>query len=89
MPVMDGPKVILKMKSEKSMMGIPIIVITGAHLSRASGEVLQNFSIPALRKPWKESDLLDSIEEAFLGTAAFRKRDIVEVDGAVEAEEES
>jgi CheY-like chemotaxis protein len=89
MPVMDGPKVILKMKSEKSMMGIPVIVVTGAHLSRASAEVLQNFSIPALRKPWKESDLLDSIEEAFLGTAAFRKREVIEVEGAAEAEEEA
>ncbi len=75
MPVMDGTKVILKMKSEKSMMGIPTIVITGAHLSRSSAEILQNFSIPALRKPWSESDLLDSLEEGLLGTAVFGTRE--------------
>jgi hypothetical protein len=32
---------------------------------------LRNFSVPALRKPWKEQELLDSLEEAFLGKAAF------------------
>ncbi|MDI6773829.1 MAG: ATP-binding protein [Verrucomicrobiota bacterium] len=78
MPVMDGAKVILKLKSEKSTMGIPVIVITGAHISRASAEILRNFSIPALRKPWQEPDLLDSLEEAFLGAAAFNKRARIE-----------
>jgi FixJ family two-component response regulator len=69
------------------MMRIPVIVITGAHMSRASAEILQNFSIPALRKPWKETDLLDSIEEAFLGTAAFSKRDIGDGDNLIESGE--
>lgn len=71
MPEMDGTGLALRMKSEKSMMRIPIIVVSGAHVSKAGAEILRNFSIPALRKPWKEQDLLDSVEEAFLGGTAF------------------
>ncbi len=71
MPDLEGTEVILKMKSDDQMRRIPIIVITGAHMGRAKFEILNNFGIPAVRKPWKEADLLDRIEGAFLGKAAF------------------
>ncbi len=71
MPELDGAGTVLRMKSEKTLMRIPILVVSGAHVSRAGAEILQNFSIPALRKPWKEQDLLECVEEAFLGGAAF------------------
>jgi len=73
LPKIDGSEVILKMKSNKSMTRIPIIVVTGAHLSRAKGEILQNFAIPAISKPWSEAELLDRVEGAFIGSAALVK----------------
>lgn len=73
LPVIDGSEVILRMKGEKSMSRIPIIVITGANVGRAKAEILQNFSIPAIPKPWQEEDLLDKVEGALLGRAALIK----------------
>ncbi|OVE75906.1 hypothetical protein BVX97_03070 [bacterium E08(2017)] len=72
MPVMDGTEVILKMKSDKTYMGVPIIVVTGGNLSGAKAEILNGYSIPALSKPWVEEELVDTIYESFLGKAALR-----------------
>jgi PAS domain S-box-containing protein len=71
LPKMEGTEIILKMKSDKNMVRIPIIVVTGAYLGRGKAEILNAFSIPALLKPWQETELLDRVEGAFLGTAAF------------------
>jgi PAS domain S-box-containing protein len=71
LPGMEGTEIILKMKSDKNLVRIPIIVITGAHMGRGKADILNSFSIPALLKPWRESELLDRVEGAFLGTAAF------------------
>lgn len=71
LPEMDGTDVILKMKSEQGTMRIPIIVLTGAHVGGAKAQILNNFSIPAVAKPWSESDLLDRIEGALLGVAVL------------------
>ena len=71
LPKMEGTEVILKMKSDKNLVRIPIIVITGAYLGRGKAEILNSFSIPALLKPWHEGELLDRVESAFMGTAAF------------------
>ena len=62
---------ILKMKSDKEMIRIPIIVITGAHVDGAMAQILRNFAIPALLKPWQEPELLDRIEGALLGAATL------------------
>jgi|GEM_PF-615878 len=71
LPEMDGTEVILKLKSEKSFMRIPIIVVTAGNVGRARAHILNSFSIPALSKPWQEADLLDKLEGAFLGMAAL------------------
>ncbi len=73
LPKVDGSEVILRMKSDKVLTRIPIIVVTGAHVSRAKGEILQNFAIPAISKPWHEAELLDRVEGAFFGSAALSK----------------
>ena len=86
MPELDGTGVALRMKSEKSMMRIPIIVVSGAHVSKAGAEILRNFSIPALRKPWKEQDLLESVEEAFLGGAAFSGHGSARLEAGADAD---
>jgi len=71
LPKIDGSEVILRMKSDKATTRIPVIVVTGAHVGRAKGEILQNFAIPAVSKPWQEAELLDRVEGAFMGTAAL------------------
>ncbi|MDD4872342.1 MAG: ATP-binding protein [Kiritimatiellae bacterium] len=73
LPEIDGSEVILRMKSDNTMTRIPVIVVTGAHVSRAKGEILQNFAIPAIPKPWQEAELLDRVEGSFLGSAALSK----------------
>ena len=73
LPGMEGTEVILKLKSDKSKARIPIIVVTGAEVGRARAQILNSFSIPALSKPWQESELLDRIEGAFLGVAALNR----------------
>ncbi|MFC1496993.1 ATP-binding protein [Verrucomicrobiota bacterium] len=71
MPQMSGTEVILKIKSDKNRRRMPIIVITGANVDRSKAEILRSFSIPALSKPWDESELLDRLAGAFLGRAAL------------------
>jgi len=71
LPGMDGTELILKIKSAKALMRIPIIVITGAHVGRAKAEILNSFSIPAFSKPWPEEELFDCIAEAFMGSATL------------------
>jgi response regulator RpfG family c-di-GMP phosphodiesterase len=70
---MDGADLILKVKSEKNLARIPFIGITGAYVGRAKAEILNNFSIPVLSKPWDESELLDRVTGAFLGSALLAR----------------
>ena len=74
LPEMDGTELILKMRSSKALMRIPIVVITAAHVGRAKAEILTSFSIPALGKPWDEDELFDTLAEAFMGSAALRRK---------------
>jgi DNA-binding response OmpR family regulator len=73
LPGMEGTEVILQMRGDKDLMRIPVIVITGANVGGAKAEILSSFSIPALSKPWQESELLDRVEGAFLGATAFSR----------------
>ena len=67
LPEVEGTEVILKMKGDEALTKIPIIVITGAHVGEAKSHLLQSFAIPALAKPWDESELIELITGAFLG----------------------
>jgi PAS domain S-box-containing protein len=68
----DGMEIILKMKSEKTTVRIPIIVVTGTHVDRGKAQILNNFSIPVLGKPWDEEELLDRLESSLLGSTVGR-----------------
>lgn len=72
MPTMDGDEVIMRLKSDKKLMGIPLIVVTGGNVSGAKAEILDGYSIPAMSKPWQDDELLNNIDEAFLGKAVLR-----------------
>ncbi len=73
LPGMDGTEVVLQMRGDKELARIPVIVITGAGVSRARAEILAGFSIPAISKPWHDEDLLDKMESAFLGASALSR----------------
>lgn len=73
MPDMDGTEVILKMRSEKDLARIPVLVVTGVNIGRAKAEILSGFAIPAMSKPWTQEQLLDHIEGVFVGVAAVRR----------------
>ncbi len=74
LPDIEGSEVILRLKSDPSTVRIPILVMTGAHIGQSKVDVLRNFGIPALSKPWDETELLDGIANAFLGSLPFTAR---------------
>ena len=74
LPDMSGSDVILRLKGDSATVRIPILVLTGAHLSRAKADILRNFGIPALSKPWDEAELLDGVANAFLASVPFVRR---------------
>lgn len=67
-----GTTVILALKSSRTIPYTPIIAITGATLDEATTNVLARFTIPTVAKPWKISELMDTIETALLGLTAFQ-----------------
>jgi len=71
LPDIEGSEVILRLKGDSATVRIPILVLTGAHLSYAKADVLRNFGIPALSKPWDEVELLDGVANAFLSSEPF------------------
>ena len=74
LPDIEGSEVILRLKSDPSTVRIPVLVLTGAHIGQSKVDVLRNFGIPALSKPWDETELLDGIANAFLGSLPFLSR---------------
>ncbi len=74
LPDMSGSDVILRLKGDSATVRIPILVLTGAHLTRDKADILRNFGIPALAKPWDEVELLDGVANAFLAGVPFVKR---------------
>lgn len=74
LPDMDGSDVIIKLKGDSATVRIPILVLTGVHLNRTMADVLRNFGIPVIAKPWDESELLDRVANAFLGNVPFLSR---------------
>ncbi|MGQ9661415.1 MAG: response regulator [Kiritimatiellia bacterium] len=71
MPGMDGITLIARIKSDAELRHIPVVAITGGDLDRTRSEILQGFSIPALRKPWPKAELLNRVEEALIGRHYF------------------
>jgi len=75
----DGEAVILHMKSEEGLRGIPMLVITGGAMSeRSKLEVLEGFGIPIMQSSWSEEELFAHIEGALIGKGSVRRADRVE-----------
>ena len=73
-PKIEGTELVLKMKSREELAHTPVIVVTGIDVDRAKAQILSSFAIPALQKPWREEELLDRVESAFVGAAAVNPR---------------
>ena len=74
MPEMDGCDLILTLKGTQEWRDLPIVVLTGAGLSREKAQILENYAVPAVSKPWKGEELLNHVEGALVGSAAFADR---------------
>jgi PAS domain S-box-containing protein len=75
----DGETVILHMKSEEALRGIPILVITSGVVSeRSKLEVLEGFGIPIMQSSKSEEELLAYIEAALISQRSVRRADLVE-----------
>ena len=74
LPDIEGSDVILRLKSDASTVRIPILVLTGKHIVQSKVDILRNFGIPVLSKPWDETELLDGVANAFLGGVPFSGR---------------
>jgi len=71
---MDGCDLVITLKGKQEWRDLPIVVLTGAALSRDKAEILRSYAVPVLAKPWKGVEILDHIESAFVGSAAFAAR---------------
>lgn len=74
LPDIESSEVILRLKGDPSTVRVPVLVLTGAHVAQSKMDVLRNFGIPVLSKPWDETELLDGIANAFLGSLPFSGR---------------
>lgn len=74
LPDMGGMELILKIKSDKSLMKIPVIVVSGIDVDPAKREILRRFSVPIVPKPWENEDLLQSVAESLVSSGVLRSR---------------
>ncbi|MFU8779800.1 MAG: ATP-binding protein [Kiritimatiellia bacterium] len=74
LPDMEGSEVIIRLKGDAATGRIPILAMTGAPLGRNKEDILRNFGISIVSKPWNETELLDGIANAFLGGLPFAQR---------------
>jgi CheY-like chemotaxis protein len=74
LPDMEGSEVIIRLKGDAATGRTPILAMTGAPLGRNKEDILRNFGINIITKPWNETELLDGIANAFLGGVPFAQR---------------
>jgi CheY-like chemotaxis protein/anti-sigma regulatory factor (Ser/Thr protein kinase) len=67
MPGMDGAELASKLRADRAFRHLPILMITAAELDRAKRDVLEEFRIPILAKPWVKEELIRCIEDAAYG----------------------
>lgn len=71
MDEMDGCDLIIRLKSRREWRDLPVVVLTGAGLSREKAAILASYAVPVISKPWKGDEILDHVEDALVGNAAF------------------
>lgn len=69
---MKGNDVIIRMKESPATRHIPLVAITGASVDEATADILERFTIPTLRKPWRVEELTELIESTLTGITIFQ-----------------
>jgi DNA-binding response OmpR family regulator len=67
----EGRDIIMSLKNSPETARIPILAMSGAHLDRSVSDLLRNFGIRIISKPWDAIELLDGIAHAFLRKTPF------------------
>lgn len=67
----DGKDVVMKLKGSSEWVRIPVLAMSGINLDHSMADLLRNFGIPVISKPWNEAALLDGIANAFLRRISF------------------
>ncbi len=74
LPDMEGSEVVIRLKGDPTTGRIPVLAMTGAPLGRNKEDILRNFGVNIISKPWNETELLDGIVNAFLVGGAVSQR---------------
>ena len=65
LPDIKGKDLIMKLKGDLETARIRVLVMTSTHLERSMSDILRNFGIPVILKPFDSMKLLDEIANAF------------------------
>jgi PAS domain S-box-containing protein len=66
-----GEDLVFRLKADEALRAMRIVAATDSNVSWGKQEILNGLGIPLLPKPWREEDLLDRLETAMGGRAAF------------------
>ncbi len=66
LPGMNGIELIAWIKSEPELRYLPMLLVTGRALTPEQGQLIQDFGVTALAKPWQWRELIDRLEEVAL-----------------------
>ncbi len=66
LPAMNGFQLANILRQNSAWQSLPVIIITGLSLENEEKNLLEQYNVPILAKPFKNEELIDSIEESFL-----------------------
>lgn len=75
MPVKDGCETFLELKTNDELRNIPVLMITGGTLNKTKYELINSFAVPLLSKPWREAELLNTIEDVMVAAKVLSRHD--------------
>ncbi len=67
LPGMDGVELVSSVKANRDLRHIPIVMVTGAEVDGAKRDIVEDFRIPVIAKPWAEDELIACLEDAIYG----------------------
>jgi PAS domain S-box-containing protein len=62
----EGTEVVMKLKADKRLMHVPVVGVSEESMGAQARQAVRTFSIPTLRVPWKDTELMNAVAEAFL-----------------------
>ena len=67
LPGIDGVELVSRVKADRALRHIPIVMVTGAEVDGARRDTIEDYRIPVIAKPWTESELIACLEDAIYG----------------------